>query len=131
MRAEIPPEMARVGEDAAAPAPLDEFDVRLPRPKRRRNAGAVHREREIAAGRSETRVGAVEERRVGAQRDQLGKKRPGGVVRGERPLRPGDGDVDVEAAWEVAPTCVRELRGELLVAALARATTPRRREWMR
>jgi hypothetical protein len=71
------------------------------------------------------------ERRVGAERGEVGKVRAQRVVHGDRAVGAADGDVDVEAEDELAARDARELGGERLVARTLVQLAERARERMR
>ena len=71
----------------------------------------------LAARRVEPRVHVVDERRAGAEREQLGQEVAQAVADGDRAIGPVDRDVDVEAEAVVAPDDVAQ---DLVVAAVVR-----------
>ena len=115
-QAEVPPLVGRVGERAAVAGPDGELGELLPAREGGRHAGPRPALVELRADGREARVLAAVERRVRAEREQLGEVAAERVVDGERAVGAAHRDVDVHAAREHVPGRPRVVGGDAPVA---------------
>ena len=113
VRPHAPPNLRVLDYRAGADEKLDVVGVRLPAAERLGDAAAGEALREdLAAGGLETGVAAVEEGRVGRDRQHLGEDRPQAVADRDRAVRVPDPDVNVEAEGVVPPRDVAQFAKE-------------------